>query len=188
MRLEVLEPQHLTVEQKALYFDMQDGIEAGFKGIQAIQNNGALIGPWNPWLHFPHIGRPTWELVKALSVNPKLTKPVRETAILVTGTHFHCGYEIYSHVLMAELRGLKDDMLGTIVAGQRPIDLEDDRATAYDVASSLVGGVLPKAIYDKAVRQFGEEGTAELIYLVGLYSMVALTLNGFDVPVPEKDG
>jgi alkylhydroperoxidase family enzyme len=129
-----------------------------------------------------------WELVKALAVNPKLPKPLREIAILVTGAHFHCGYELYAHVLIAELRGLKEATLGTIVAGQRPSDLDEDQSTAYDVASSLArGGVLPKIVYDKAVRQFGKEGTAELIYLVGLYCMVSVTLNGFSVPIPEHD-
>ena len=188
MRLEVIEPQQLTAEQKPLYRDMKEGIEATFKGFKAIGKNGALLGPWNPWINFPQIGKPTWDLVKALTSNPKLPMPVREIAILVTGAHFHSGYELYAHVSIAELRGLKDDTLGTIVAGQRPSDLEDDQSTAYDVASSLArGGVLPKIVYDKAVRHFGKEGTAELIYLVGLYSMISVTLNAFNVPIPERD-
>jgi 4-carboxymuconolactone decarboxylase len=41
--------------------------------------------------------------------------------------------------------------------------------------------------YRESLRAFGEEGTAEIISLVGLYCMVSLTLNGFDVPVPEVD-
>jgi hypothetical protein len=32
---------------------------------------------------------------------------------------------------------------------------------------------------------FGELGASQLIYLVGLYSLVSMTLNGFDVPVPR---
>jgi 4-carboxymuconolactone decarboxylase len=188
MRLEAIEPQQLTAEQKPLYRDMKEGIEATFKGIKAIRRNGALLGPWNPWINFPHIGKPMWELVKALAVNPKLPKPVREIAILVTGTHFCSGYELYAHVLIGELWGLKEDTLGTIVAGQRPSDLDEDQSTAYDVAASLArGGVLPKIVYDKAVRRFGKEGMAELIYLVGLYCMVAVTLNGFSVPIPEQN-
>jgi 4-carboxymuconolactone decarboxylase len=188
MRLAVIEPQRLTAEQKPLYQDMREGIQATFKGIKAIRKNGALIGPWNPWINFPHVGQPMWELVKALTANPQLPQPLREIAILVTGTHFHSGYELYAHGLIAELRGLKDDALGTIVAGQRPPDLDADQSTAYDVASSLArGGVLPKLLYDKAVRQFGKDGTAELIYIVGLYCMVSVTLNGFNVPVPEPD-
>ena len=44
----------------------------------------------------------------------------------------------------------------------------------------------PSSIED-AVAGFGEEATAELIYLVGLYCMVSTTLNGFNVPLPEGE-
>lgn len=186
MRLNVTKPADLSAEQKPLYDDMKSGIETSFKGFKAIREDGALIGPWNPWIQFPKIGAPMWELVKALSMKPTLPKPVREIAILVTGTNFHSGYELYAHVLMAELRGLDDDTIATIVSGQRPANLGDAESCAYDVASSLVrGSVLPEIVYQKAIKQFGKEGTAELIYLVGLYCMVSLTLNGFDVAVPE---
>ena len=87
---------------------------------------------------------------------------------------------------VAELRGITDDKIATIIAGQRPGDLTRDEAVAYDLASALVsGGILPALTYQQAVRLFGEQGTAEFIYLVGLYCMVSVTLNGFDVPVPE---
>jgi hypothetical protein len=48
--------------------------------------------------------------------------------------------------------------------------------------------VLPELNYRNAVEAFGLGGAAELIYLVGLYCLVSVTLNGFDVPVPEKEG
>src|SRR5580704_2837953 len=135
MRLKLIEPSRLTPEQKPLYENMKSGIETNFKGFKAIRDDGTLIGPWNPWLKFPKIGGPVWALVKALSTAPTLPKPVREVAILVTGANFHSGYELYAHVLMAELRGLDDDTIATIVAGQRPSNLEDDEALAYDAAS-----------------------------------------------------
>jgi hypothetical protein len=186
MRLKLIKPADLSPAQKPLYDDMKSGIETSFKGFKAIGDDGALIGPWNPWLQFSKIGGPVWELVKALSLAPTLPKPVREVAILVTGAHFHSGYELYAHVLMAELRGLDDATIATIVAGQRPTSLSDDEALSYDMTSSLVrGGVLPELVYKKAVERFGQNGAAELIYLVGLYCMVSVTLNGFDVPVPE---
>jgi hypothetical protein len=46
--------------------------------------------------------------------------------------------------------------------------------------------VLPELNYRAAVDAFGAHGAAELCYLVGLYCLVAVTLNGFDVPVPES--
>jgi hypothetical protein len=36
-------------------------------------------------------------------------------------------------------------------------------------------------------RSFGVHGASELCYLVGLYCLVSVTLNGFDVPVPEPE-
>ena len=149
-------------------------------------DDGALLGPWNPWIREPRFGKPVWELVKAVASKPLLPAPVREVAILVTGSHFRSGYELYAHVLVAEQRGLSDEKLATIVAGQRPVDLTRQEAVAYDMASALVsGGVLPELTYRAAVKEFGEHGAAELSYLVGVYCMVSVTLNTFDVPVPD---
>src|SRR5262249_60362029 len=103
--------------------DMRAGIEQNFRGFKAIAESGALIGPWNPWLHEPKFGKPIWELTKALSLSPSLPRPVREVAILVTGAKFRSAYEIYAHVIAGEQRGLSDDKLATILAGHRPSDL-----------------------------------------------------------------
>jgi alkylhydroperoxidase family enzyme len=188
MRLKLLPPSALSPDQRPLYDDMRQGIETNFKGFTAIGEGGELIGPWNLWLHFPKFGKPVWELVKALSTSPSLPRPVREVAILVTGAKFKSAYEIYAHVLVAELRGIADEKIATIIAGQRPGDLTHEEAVAYDMASALVsGGVLPQLTYQQAVTFFGEGGTAELISLVGLYCMVSVTLNGYDVPVPEVE-
>jgi len=89
MRLPLLSSSDLTSNQPALYEDMRHGIESNFKGFKTINGEGALIGPWNPWLHFAKFGGPMLELVKALSTSPTLPRPVREVAILVTGAHFH---------------------------------------------------------------------------------------------------
>lgn len=179
-------PAALTPEQRPLYEDMRQGIERNFKRFKAIGADGELIGPWNPWLHFPKFGGPVWELVKALSTSPSLPRPVREVAILVTGAHFRSGYAIYAHVLVAEAPALSDDKIATIVAGQRPADLSREEAVAYDVAAALVsGGLLPELAWRQAVALFTEIGAAELVYLIGLYCAVSVTLNGFDAPVPD---
>jgi 4-carboxymuconolactone decarboxylase len=186
MRLPLITPSELSAEQHPLYDNMRADIEKYFSGFKTVSKEGALMGPWNPWLHEPKFGKPIWDLTLALSVSPSLPRPVREVAILVTGAKFNSAYELYAHVLAAEQRGLSDDKLATIVAGQRPGDLTREEAVAYDVASSLVHqGVLPELSYRQAVQAFGGHGAAELIYLVGLYCLVSVTLNGFDVPVPE---
>jgi hypothetical protein len=47
-------------------------------------------------------------------------------------------------------------------------------------------GVLPELDYRLAVHTFGQHGAAELIYLVGLYCLVSVTLNGFDVSLISR--
>ena len=188
MRLPLIAPADLSPEQRPIYDDMKAGIEKNFSGFKTIAENGALLGPWNPWLHEPKFGKPIWDLTLALSVSPSLPRPVREVAILVTGAAFHSSYELYAHVIAGERRGLSDDKLATIVSGQRPTDLTHDEGVAYDVASSLLRhGTLPELSYRAAVQTFGIHGAAELIYLVGLYCLVSVTLNGFNVPVPESE-
>ena len=88
MRLPLIAQSDLSPEQRPIYEDMRAGIEKSFQGFKSIADNGALIGPWNPWLHEPKFGKPIWELTKALSASASLPKPVREVAILVTGAKF----------------------------------------------------------------------------------------------------
>jgi len=187
MRSQPTPPADLPPERRALYDDMRAGIEQNFKGFVAMDSAGALLGPFNPWLRYATWGGPIWELVKSLSVSPTLPRPIREVAILVTGAKFRSAYEIYAHVVIAESRGLSDDKISTIIVGQRPSDLTREEGIAYDVASGLVEGhVVPDLTYRQARDAFGEQGAAELIFLVGLYCLVSVTLNGFDVPVPQE--
>ena len=95
--------------------------------------------------------------------------------------------EVFAEEPVGELRGLSDDKITTIVAGQRPSDLTHEEAVAYDLAAALCGGGVPAIVYQSSIKAFGEEATAELIYLVGLYCMVSTTLNGFNVPLPEGE-
>jgi 4-carboxymuconolactone decarboxylase len=187
MRLPLIPPDQLSAEQTPLAADMRAGIAKSFKGFVSVRDDGTLMGPWNPWIHEPKFGGPVWALVKALAENPSLPPPVREVAILVAGAHFHSAYEIYAHVIAAESRGLDDDKLATIVAGQRPANLTRGEGVAYDMAAALVrGGVLPELTWRAAIAEFGVHGAAELSYLIGLYCMVSVTLNTYDVPVPES--
>src|SRR5271167_3655116 len=145
MRLPLIAPAALSPEQRPLYDDMKAGIEKNFSGFKTIAENGALLGPWNPWLHDPKFGKPIWDLTLALSVSPSLPRMAREVAIVVTGTTFHSAYELYAHVIAAERRGLSDDKLATIAAGQRPADLTREETVAYDVTSALLHhGTLPE--------------------------------------------
>lgn len=188
MRLPLIPPAELTSEQKALYDDMRAGIASNFNDFKVEREDGALMGPWNPWLHEPRIGKAIWDLTLAMTAEATLPDNVRQVAILVVGARFDAAYEIYAHIAVAEREGMTAERLATLMAGLKPVDLAPDESVAFDLTFALVrGGVLPEPIYALAVKTFGQHGTNELIYLVGLYSLVSTTLNGFNVPVPERE-
>jgi 4-carboxymuconolactone decarboxylase len=59
-RLPVLPPDVLTDEQRSLATNMKEGIAKSFQGFVNVRHDGALLGPWNPWLHHPKFGEPIW--------------------------------------------------------------------------------------------------------------------------------
>ncbi len=188
MRLPLIPPVDLTPEQKPLYDAMRQGISGNFSAFQTETADGALIGPWNAWLHEPAIGRAIWDLTLAMTAQATLPDPVRQIVILVVGARFDAAYELYAHIAVAEKEGMSPERLATITADLKPADLSPAESIAFDLAFALVrGGTLPEPIYALALKTFGQHGLNEMIYLVGLYAMVSTTLNGFNIPVPERE-
>jgi 4-carboxymuconolactone decarboxylase len=185
MRLAPIAPRDLTAEQLPLYEDMKAGINAKYSLFTTMREDGAIMGPWNAWLHEPDVGAAIWNSTKAMTRFSVIPDRVRQIAILVVGTRFDAAYELYAHGAVARKNGLSDQFISTLVSGSRPEGMTDEEGVAYDVAHALSAGHrLPDDTYRRAIALFGQRGTNELIYLVGHYCFVSVTLNGFDIPVP----
>jgi 4-carboxymuconolactone decarboxylase len=188
MRLPLIAPSDLTPEQRPLYEDMKAGISAKYRSFRTMGDDGTILGPWGAWLHEPELGTAIWRVTKAMTRFRHLPESSRQIVILVVGAHFKAEYEIYAHSSVARAAGINDQQITTITAGYRPLGLTGAEETAYDVATTLLkGGVLDASIYRRAMDMFGQLGTQELIYLVGHYCFVSMTLNGFDIPIPDSD-
>lgn len=85
MRLPLLTPSSPSSEQRPLYEEMRRGIASNFNGFIAEREDGALMGPWNPWLHEPVIGKAVWDRTMAMTARATLPDNVRQIAILVVG-------------------------------------------------------------------------------------------------------
>jgi 4-carboxymuconolactone decarboxylase len=93
---------------------------------------------------------------------------------------------VFLPLLVAEARGLPDDKIATIVAGQRPSDLSREEAVAYDLAAALVsGGLLPELTYRPGGDTLQREWHGRADQPDRPLLPVSVTLNGFDVPVPD---
>ncbi|HZC10240.1 MAG TPA: 4-carboxymuconolactone decarboxylase [Mycobacterium sp.] len=188
MRLPLLSPTNLSPDQADLYDDMVAVIEKNFGDLVARRKDGALIGPFNAWLHFPQFGKPAWAFNRAMWEHSVLPAAIHQLVILVTAAKFGARYEIYGHEYFAQRAGLAEQKIATIVAGERPADLTHDEGVAYDMAVALNrGGPLPETTYRAVLTTFGDVALAEIVFLVGCFSMVGVTLNAFDASVPGRE-
>jgi 4-carboxymuconolactone decarboxylase len=188
MRLRLLPPASLSPDQKNLYDDMADVIEKNFGELVARRRDGALIGPFNAWLHFPQFGKPAWAFNRAMWEHSVLPAAIHQLVILVTAAKFGARYEIYGHEYFAGRAGLAEQKIASIVAGERPDDLTHEERVAFDMAAALNrGGPLPETTYRAALSTFGEQALGEIVFLVGCFSMVGVTLNAFDASVPGRE-
>src|ERR1700684_4325691 len=123
MRLPLIPPAELSPEQKSLYDEMRKGIASNFNAFKVERQDGALIGPWNPWLHEPGIGKAIWDLTLAMTANAVLPDNVRQIAILPVGAHYNAAYEIDAHIAVAETEHMPPERLASLVSRVKPQDL-----------------------------------------------------------------
>ncbi|HUC21592.1 MAG TPA: carboxymuconolactone decarboxylase family protein [Streptosporangiaceae bacterium] len=188
MRLPLLPPSSLNDEQKVLYDDMMRVVDGHFGDLVVSRKDGALIGPFNAWLHFPQFGRAAWAFNKSMYEHSVLPADIHQIIILVTAAKFGARYEIYGHEYFARQAGVAEDKIATIAAGERPSNLTHAESAAFDMAAALNRGApLPETSYQASLDIFGEQGLAEIVFLIGAFSMVAVTLNAFDASVPGRE-
>jgi 4-carboxymuconolactone decarboxylase len=97
-------------------------------------------------------------------------------------------YAWSSHAPAAEAAGVSPDVVAAIRDNRKPELKRDDERVVYDVATELMQTKeLSQATYDRAIAQFGIEGTVDLVSTVGYYAMVGIFLKSFDVPTPAGD-
>jgi 4-carboxymuconolactone decarboxylase len=187
MRLKPIKPEGLSAELRTVH----DGIAALVGGSQRqvtmTDSDGALIGPFPPMLHYPQFGVPALSFIRSLDNHAKLDRSVREVAILTVGAAFGARFELYAHEIMAATFGLSESCIATLASGGRPDGLNENEGIVHDIAHLLVHGrIVPDSTYKYAVKLLGKDGVAELYFLIGGYCLIAMVLNGFDMPAPDN--
>ena len=173
-RISLPSPDVMNPEQRAVY----DRIVSGPRG--------KIQGPLRAALHNAELAD-KWQALGALlrsrtSLPPRLS----EIAILVTGRGCRSPFEWYAHRLEAEKAGIETAIIEAILADQTPSGLTDDDAAVYHYAHELIQHKsVSDRVYAQALARLGEKGVVELTALVGYYTMVAMTLNCHEIPLPE---
>ncbi len=176
MRVRDLRPEEMTAAQRRV-------AEAAAAG-----KRGRVPAPLRAWLHSPEMGDRAQSLGAFLRYETSLGPALSELAILVTARFWTSQYEWYAHRREAEKAGVDAAVIAAIAARRTPV-LTDPKARAvYEYAMALHGThQVPQAVHDAAVGALGETGTVELVGVLGYYTLVAMTLNAFEIEVPEGE-
>lgn len=186
MRIKPLAPETLQGEVRFVHDEIAKLIGHSQGQVNMMDADGALVGPFPPMLHYPQFGIPALTFLRSLDNHATLPKRVREVAILTVGGMLGARFEVYAHAIMAEAFGVPQSVISTLASGGSPFALGDQESVSHDIARALVSGhIVPDATYRLAVKLLGQDGVAELFFLVGGYSLIATLLNGFDIPAPN---
>ena len=149
---------------------------------------GRIQGPLRAALHNPELAD-KWQAFGALlRYGTKLTPRQSEIAILVTGRACQSPFEWYAHRSEAEKAGVEPSVIAALLAQTEPPGLSDDDAAIYRYAVELNRHrSVSDSTYARALACFGERGVVELTALIGYYTLVAMTLNCHEIPLPEGE-
>lgn len=148
---------------------------------------GIVVGPIQAWLRSPNLFD-ALEQFNTYARSTELPADLIELAILLTGRHWKSQYEFWAHAQLAAEAGLPEAAIEAIRAGDTPpLDRPDLRA-AYDVVTEhFASNRVRDSTYKRAVDTLGERRLVDLIGIVGLYGLVSMTLNVFDLGVPPGE-
>lgn len=147
---------------------------------------GAVIGPLRAVIHSPDLAR-LWsgfgEYIRFQTCLPPASK---ELAIIVTARRWTSQVEWLVHARAAETAGIAPAVIAAIHAGEAPVFADSAEADIYEFARQLqMTGTVEQAVYDRIVARHGARGVVELTAVIGYYTMVSMTLNVHEIPVPE---
>ena len=183
-RLSFLARPDLDDDQAAVWDSLVES--RGPDALQLVGPDGALIGPFNAFVHAPKVGKRLASLGGLLRFRTSIDRRLSEVAICTVGAHFRAEFEFFAHAPMAIEHGVSPDVIDAMRAGETPDFERDDERIVYEVVSQLLNdhGVADET-YAAAVEELGEQGMVELVSTAGYYCLISMTLNLFDVALPD---
>jgi len=179
-RLPSLHRDDLDDEGRDLY-DLLLGSRRAKEGHQ-----GPLPGPYNAWVYAPKIGRQLETLRVLLRNDMTLDRSLIELAIIVTGAYYRAEFEWWVHSAMARKNGVSPDIVDAIARDEPPPLVTNEQRAVYSVARQLAErGRVDDTAYSLARSVLGDRRMVELVTLCGYYALVSITLNAFEVELPD---
>lgn len=167
-------PETATPAQRAVH----DAIKNGPRG--------HVRGPFPVLLHSPGMADQVQKLGAYVRFGSKMPDRLRELAVLTTSRFWRAEFEWFAHAPLAEKFGIPPAAIEAIRAGATPRFADAADQTVYDFIRELherhnVGD----ETYRRAQEILGQEVVTDLIGMAGYYTLLAMILNVYEVPLPD---
>lgn len=145
-----------------------------------------LGGPFSVWLRMTAIGPALIDLFVAQRQQGKLDKRLFELMTLVVIRRWSAQFAWTAHGPRAKQLGIAPEIVEAIRTRRIPTITRADEKLVHDVTSEILDEqALSDETYARAKALLGEAVLIELIFSIGFYDMVGITLTSFDVPTPD---
>jgi 4-carboxymuconolactone decarboxylase len=173
-RIPLLALSDMTPQQRAFHDDVVAG------------PRGQMIGPLLAAIHSPDLAILWSQFGEFLRFKTCLPQSLNELAILVCARRWTSQVEWWVHARVALAAGLSGTVIDAIRQHEAPVFHDEAEFEIYEFARLLQqqGGV-PMPLYRAVKKRWGTRGVVELTAVIGYYTLVAMTLNAHQIPVPD---
>ncbi|NNM70957.1 carboxymuconolactone decarboxylase family protein [Enterovirga aerilata] len=173
-RLPDIEPDRLTPEQRRVY----DAILSGPRGV--------VQGPLRVWVNSPGLADKAQALGAFCRYGTSLPQRLSELAIITTGAHWQAGFEWAVHAPIAQEAGIDIEAIEAIRTGREPdLPRADERAVYMFSSEILRTRRVSDETFRFALETLGQVGLVDLVGVLGYYGLISMTINAFEVPLPD---
>ncbi|WP_142781806.1 carboxymuconolactone decarboxylase family protein [Agrobacterium sp. T29] len=174
MRLAPPDPNHFTTEQRRVH----DVIASGPRG--------RVRGPLALWLHRPELAEAGQKLGQYCRYGSSLPPRLAEIAVLALVRLWDSELPWYAHKTEALKAGVEPEIIEAIRNGMQPDFPDAEASLVYQVVQEITNDrKISDKVYDDAVADLGKDAMVDLVAITGYYTFVAMTVNIFELPLPE---
>lgn len=175
-RVSPVSPEAWTDEQRRVH----DMIAAGPRG--------GVSGPLAIWLNRPGLAEQAQALGHYCRYESSLTPRLSKLAILTIARHWNAEYEWWANKHQAIQNGLSIAVIDAIRDRTPPPFTHSDEASVFEFVTTLhTQRSIPSELYGKALAILGQDALIDLVGIVGYYTLIAMTINVFELDVPASE-
>ena len=137
------------------------------------------------WLHSPDFAKVANQFAEYVGQLAPMTRRVKEITILMVAAYWNSAFEQFWHERLGGNLGLTPEQLTSLRERQFTRFDDEVEQTAYELTFALMEKRdVDDALYQRAVDMLGHAKVSDLVGLIGLYTMVAFSLDFYRVPLP----